>query len=49
MFGSAGPPQTTLWLCVVQYAGNSAPHNNMMSFLMLRFCIAIEGEYPKRG
>lgn len=49
VFGSAGDPQTTLWPRVVEYAGNSAPHNNMMPFLMLRFCIAIEGEYPKPG
>lgn len=49
VFGSAGPPQTQLWPRVVEYAGNSAPHNNMMPFLMLRFCIALEGEYPKPG
>ena len=49
VFGSAGDPTTNLWPRVVAYAGNGAPHNNMMPFLMLRFCIAVEGEFPKPG
>ncbi|MBR1266845.1 phage tail protein [Bradyrhizobium sp. AUGA SZCCT0222] len=30
-------------------AGNSAPHNNMMPYLTLKFCIAMQGVFPPRG
>jgi microcystin-dependent protein len=31
-------------------AGNGAqPHNNMMPYLTLNFCIALQGEFPQRG
>jgi microcystin-dependent protein len=29
-------------------AGNSSPHNNMMPFLTLNFCIAMQGVFPPR-
>lgn len=29
-------------------AGNSLPHNNMMPYLTLNFCIALQGVYPPR-
>jgi len=29
-------------------AGNSFPHNNMMPYLTLNFCIALQGVYPPR-
>jgi microcystin-dependent protein len=29
-------------------AGGSLPHNNMMSFLTLNFCIALQGVFPQR-
>ncbi len=47
VFGSAGDPTTTLWPRVVESTGNNAAHNNMMPFLTFRFCIAIEGVFPK--
>jgi microcystin-dependent protein len=28
--------------------GNSSPHNNMMPFLTLNFCIALQGVFPQR-
>jgi microcystin-dependent protein len=28
--------------------GNSLPHNNMMPYLTLNFCIALQGIYPAR-
>ncbi|HKP03561.1 MAG TPA: tail fiber protein [Chthoniobacterales bacterium] len=30
-------------------AGGSLPHNNMMPFLTLNFCIALQGVFPPRG
>ena len=30
-------------------AGASLPHNNMMSYLVLNFCIAMQGVFPPRG
>lgn len=30
-------------------AGGSQPHNNMMPYLTLNFCIALQGIYPPRG
>jgi microcystin-dependent protein len=30
-------------------SGNNAPHNNMMPYLTLNFCIALQGVYPQRG
>lgn len=32
---------------VLSSAGNSAPHNNLMPFLTFRFCMAIQGEFPR--
>lgn len=32
----------------VQPAGGSMPHNNMMPYLTLNFCIAMQGIYPPR-
>jgi microcystin-dependent protein len=29
--------------------GGSQPHNNMMPYLTLNFCIALQGVYPQRG
>jgi microcystin-dependent protein len=30
-------------------AGGSQPHNNMQPYLVLNFCIALQGIYPPRG
>lgn len=30
-------------------SGGGQPHNNMMPFLALNFCIALQGVYPQRG
>jgi microcystin-dependent protein len=30
-------------------AGGSQPHNNMMPFLTLNFCIALQGIFPSRN
>src|SRR5687767_4486752 len=33
----------------VNVAGGSQPHNNMMPYLTLNFCIALQGVFPPRG
>ncbi len=30
-------------------SGNNVPHNNMMPYLTLNFCIALQGIFPPRG
>ena len=30
-------------------AGGDQPHNNMMPYLTLNFCIALQGVFPPRG
>jgi microcystin-dependent protein len=29
--------------------GTSLPHNNMMAYLVVNFCIALQGVFPPRG
>jgi microcystin-dependent protein len=33
----------------IAVAGGSLPHNNLMPYLMLNFCIAMQGIYPPRS
>jgi microcystin-dependent protein len=40
--GTAGVSQ-------ISVAGGSQPHNNMMPYLTLNFCIALQGVFPPRG
>jgi microcystin-dependent protein len=44
--GTGGPSMNPGALTV---AGKSFPHNNMMPYLTLNFCIALQGIYPARG
>ena len=48
---SYGPPAalTTLEPSSVTSVGGSQPHNNMMPYLTLYFCIALQGVYPPRS
>jgi len=41
-------PQTTMNPGMVGVAGSSFPHNNMMPYLTLNFCIALQGVFPPR-
>lgn len=34
---------------MISVAGNGFPHNNMMPYLTLNFCIALQGIFPSRG
>jgi microcystin-dependent protein len=40
---------TTMNPQMLSVAGGSQPHNNMMPYLTLNFCIALQGVYPARN
>ncbi|MEA1015636.1 phage tail protein [Sphingosinicella sp. LY1275] len=40
---------TTMAPQALAIAGGSLPHNNMMPYLTLSFCIALQGVFPPRG
>jgi len=42
-------PNTTLNPLTVGIAGSGQPHNNLMPYLTLNFCIALQGIYPPRS
>jgi microcystin-dependent protein len=48
-FYHAGQPNTTMNPGMVAPAGGSLPHNNMQPYLVLNFCIAMQGVFPPRG
>lgn len=39
-------PNTLMADAMIQLTGASAAHNNMQPYLVLNFCICVEGEYP---
>lgn len=45
----AGAPTVPMAFQAIPPAGGSQPHNNMMPFLVLNFCIALQGIFPPRG
>jgi microcystin-dependent protein len=45
----AATTNTTMNPAMLSVAGGSQPHNNMMPFLTLNFCIALQGVYPPRS
>src|SRR5688572_3771575 len=44
-----GAPTTTLNPSTVSNVGGSQPHNNMEPYLVLNFCIALQGIFPSRN
>jgi microcystin-dependent protein len=46
---AANLPLTTMAPQMLAPAGGSLPHNNMMPFLTLNFCIALQGVFPPRS
>lgn len=44
-----GTPSSTMNLLALSLTGGSLPHNNMMPYLTLNFCIALQGVYPARS
>ena len=48
-YTTTAPGNTRLNPNTIGPAGNSLPHNNMMPYLTLNFCIAMQGIFPPRG
>ncbi len=46
---STGAPQTPRAPTSINIAGGSQPHNNLMPYLTLNYCIAMQGVFPSRG
>jgi microcystin-dependent protein len=46
---SSKAPDTKLNPSTLGTSGGSQPHNNMMPYLTLNFCIALQGIFPPRG
>jgi microcystin-dependent protein len=45
---SGGSANQTMGTSMVTSAGGNQPHNNLMPYLTLNFCIALQGVYPPR-
>lgn len=46
---STAAPNTTMNPQMLSAAGGSQPHENMQPFLVINFCIALEGIYPTQN
>lgn len=46
---ASNPPQTQLSDNTIAPAGGDQPHNNLMPYLTLNFCIALQGVFPPRS
>ncbi|WP_353719383.1 tail fiber protein [Dyadobacter sp. 676] len=46
---ASGAPNTQMAPNQIAPAGGSLPHNNMMPYLTVYFCIALQGVFPPRG
>ncbi len=46
---SGGSANQLLNNAAVGIAGGSQPHNNLMPYLVLNYCIALQGVFPPRG
>lgn len=46
---TAQAPNTAMSANAIALAGGNLPHNNMMPYLTLNFCIALQGIFPPRS
>jgi len=46
---TSNTPQTLLAFSAIGPTGGNQPHNNMMPYLTLNFCIALQGIFPPRS
>ncbi len=46
---NASPTLQNMSFKMVSVAGGSQPHNNLMPYLVLNYCIAMQGIYPPRS
>ncbi len=49
VYQQSSQPQTPMNFQQLSIAGASLPHNNMMPYLVVNFCIALQGVFPPRG
>jgi microcystin-dependent protein len=49
MYVAGNTTNTTMAFQMLTPAGGSLPHNNMMPYLTLNFCIALQGVFPPRS
>jgi microcystin-dependent protein len=49
MYTAATSPVVQMASQAISPVGNGQPHNNMMPFLTLNFCIALQGIFPARS
>ncbi len=48
-YESGSTPATPMNINTIAPAGGSQPHNNLQPFLVLNYCIAMEGIFPSRS
>ncbi|HEY6235408.1 MAG TPA: tail fiber protein [Candidatus Elarobacter sp.] len=49
IYSNSGTPQiASMNPSMISVAGGSQPHNNLMPYLTLNYCIALQGVYPPR-
>jgi microcystin-dependent protein len=48
-FSASGSPPVNMAFQALAPIGSSQPHNNMMPYLVVNFCIALSGVYPPRN
>jgi microcystin-dependent protein len=46
---NAAPPDTSLVPKSIGQSGGTLPHNNIQPYLVLRYCIAMQGVFPARS
>ena len=49
IYTAAVSPQVTMAQATLAATGGTSPHNNMMPFLTVNFCIAMQGIFPPRS
>lgn len=49
VYTNSNPPSGLMNPTMVALAGGSQPHNNMQPYLVINFCIALQGIYPSRN
>ncbi|HEY6323472.1 MAG TPA: phage tail protein, partial [Thermoanaerobaculia bacterium] len=48
LYTTGSPPLVFMSGNTIAPAGGDQPHNNLMPYLTLNFCIALQGVYPPR-
>lgn len=49
LFSTVAPSGTVMNPAMVSVAGGSQPHNNLMPYLVMNYCIAMQGVFPPRS